>query len=132
MTRNRHGVSFTLTIVVTGVILLMTALSIITLGGSSIQSFFNTLTGEQEEAVTQAEVREACSSRAREINDNYCDMYVSSCDDTDPSSTRTPDKTQTRSERGCTIPSGQDTTVTIQGDEYDCQAQNYIGDRCPA
>lgn len=68
----RKGISFTLTIVVAGVILLMTALSIITLGGSSISSFFGTA-GEQQ---TEALVEQACNDKARQIQQNYCDQYV--------------------------------------------------------
>lgn len=43
----RKGISFTLTIVVVGVILLMTSLSIITLGGSSLSEFFSVLSSKQ-------------------------------------------------------------------------------------
>ncbi len=68
----RKGISFTLTIVVAGVILLMTALSVITLGGSSISDFFGTA-GEQQ---TQALVEQACSDKANQIQDNYCSQYV--------------------------------------------------------
>lgn len=73
---DRHGISFTLTIVVAGVILLMTALSIITLGGSSISQFFQTVGQEQEEAVTQSEVQEACQQKARQLQNGFCSQYV--------------------------------------------------------
>ncbi len=72
----RNGISFTLTIVVAGVILLMTALSIITLGGSSISQFFQTVGGEQQEQVRDADIREACNELIDEINNNYCEQYV--------------------------------------------------------
>lgn len=68
----RKGISFTLTIVVAGVILLMTALSVITLGGSSISDFFGTA-GEQQ---TSALVRQECADLAQQIQQNYCDSYV--------------------------------------------------------
>lgn len=137
MTGNRKGVSFTLTIVVTGVILLMTALSIITLGGSSIQSFFTTITGEQQEAIEQSEIRDACNDLARTINQEYCGQYVQD-DCTDPQATRDPDThPQTGTESGCALSSYYDAAdgdfeVDIQGNTYDCQTEGYIGTRCPA
>ncbi|MFB6294574.1 MAG: hypothetical protein ABEI97_02335 [Candidatus Nanohaloarchaea archaeon] len=79
----RNGISFTLTIVVAGVILLMTALSIITLGGSSISQFFQTVGGEQEEQVRDADIREACNQLKQEINTNYCDRYVKTAEYSD-------------------------------------------------
>lgn len=130
----RQGISFSLTIVVTGVILLMTALSLITLSGSSIQNFFATITSEQEEVVEDAEIREECQDLANQIDRNYCDQYVTeNCNDPQP--TRDTDThTQTGTERGCELSryAGGDFTVTVQGNEYDCQDEGHIGLRCPA
>lgn len=73
---DRKGVSFTLTVVVAGVILIMTALSVITLGGSGIQNFFTTIGQEQQEQVREADIREACNQLKQEISTNYCQKYV--------------------------------------------------------
>lgn len=130
----RRGISFTLTIVVAGVILLMTALSIITLGGSSIQNFFSTISGEQQEAVTQAGVREACNDLKVTINREYCNQYVKK-DCTDPIPTRDPSPhNMTASERSCALSNwGGSYTVTVGGNTYSCMDQGYIADTvCPA
>jgi hypothetical protein len=74
----KKGLSFTLTLVVVGVILLMTALSVITLGGSSINAFFETIGGEQEEAVQQNAIAEACQEKMARIDRNYCNYYIQS------------------------------------------------------
>lgn len=68
----KKGLSFTLTLVVVGVILLMTALSVITLGGSSIGNFFNTV----NEQAADAEIRQACNDLASDIQTSYCSQYV--------------------------------------------------------
>ncbi|MDY6766403.1 MAG: hypothetical protein SVW77_03470, partial [Candidatus Nanohaloarchaea archaeon] len=46
------------------------------LGGSSISQFFQTVGGEQQEQVRQAEIQEACNNLKDEINRNYCEKYV--------------------------------------------------------
>lgn len=74
----KKGLSFTLTLVVVGVILLMTALSVITLGGSSINQFFETIGGEQEQAVQQNAIAEACREKMERIEREYCSQYVQS------------------------------------------------------
>lgn len=134
---DRKGISFTLTMVVAGVILIMTALSVITLGGSSISNFFNTITGQQEQAVTQAEVQQACQDRAQQVRNQYCSLYI------DPSAgnpcataqeTRDTDHTRTASQEGCSwdpyTPS-LSPTVTVQGNTYNCVEEGYLRSTCP-
>lgn len=72
----RKGLSFTLTLVVVGVVLLMTALTVVTLGGSSLSNFFGFFEQKGDEAATQAEIREACNQLKQRINTQYCDLYV--------------------------------------------------------
>jgi len=82
----KKGLSFTLTLVVVGVILLMTALSVITLGGSSLNSFFNTAGDQRDSAQIDAEVRQRCEDLMADIQTNYCSQYVHTAtyqDDTD-------------------------------------------------
>ncbi len=83
----KKGLSFTLTLVVVGVILLMTALSVITLGGSSINAFFETISGEQDEAVRQNAIAEACREKMDRVDRNYCNYYVKTATYTEGGST---------------------------------------------
>lgn len=76
----KKGLSFTLTLVVVGVILLMTALSVITLGGSSLNAFFDTIGGQRDQQVQESNVRAACQDLARDINQNYCSGYVATAE----------------------------------------------------
>lgn len=134
----REGISFTLTIVVAGVILLMTALSIITLGGSSISQFFNTVNDERSDQVQELDVQEACQEKARQIERNYCSNYVNTAGNTPDcgnfQSTRTTDYTRTATSAGCdwTANAGISTTVQVQGSTFDCIDEGYLGSTCPA
>lgn len=74
---NRKGLSFSLTLVIVGVVLLMTALSVITLSGSSLTKWFNTVSGERDATVEEGKIRQACSNLAQQINAQYCQKYVS-------------------------------------------------------
>lgn len=71
----RKGLSFTLTLVVVGVVLLMTALTVVTLGGSSLSNFFGFFQDQGEQAATDAQIREACNQLAQDIDSEYCGMY---------------------------------------------------------
>ncbi|MFB6199331.1 MAG: hypothetical protein ABEJ83_00505 [Candidatus Nanohaloarchaea archaeon] len=64
----RRGISFTLTVVVVGMILILTALSIITLGGSQISQYFNVVGSEQSAAAACHDVEMAAH--------NYCSGYT--------------------------------------------------------
>lgn len=122
----RKGISFTLTIVVAGVILLMTALSVITLGGSSISSFFGTA-GEQQ---TEALIENACNDKARQIQQNYCDEYIATAqishDETggsgEPSGETPCDNGEedhpTSAEEGCSSNGGGDNALEESDDSY--------------
>lgn len=72
MTGNRKGISFTLTLVVIGVVLLMTALTVIVLGGANIGGFLE----RGGEAATEGSVEQACNDLARQISNRYCGQYV--------------------------------------------------------
>lgn len=76
----KKGLSFTLTLVVVGVILLMTALSVITLGGSSLNQFFETFSGERDQAIEQNQIREACIEKMERIDREYCGNYIKTAD----------------------------------------------------
>lgn len=73
---HRKGLSFTLTLVVVGVVLLMTALTVVTLGGSSLSNFFGFFQDKGEQAATDAQIRDACNQLKQRINNQYCDLYV--------------------------------------------------------
>jgi len=190
----KKGLSFTLTLVVVGVILLMTALSVITLGGSSLNQFFETFSGEREEAIQQNEIRSACQDKMQRIDREYCNAYIHSHDYVDGSDAhasgsgdndniydysdyqnesgdeweRNPDSSacsdyrelsrprgfdaamndetdgsasygeaydQTARERGCDWVQGfgENPTVEVQGQTFDCVSEGAISDtRCPA
>lgn len=149
MTANRKGISFTLTLVVIGVVLLMTALTVIVLGGGSIADFFSQVGESDLEATIQAR----CGQKANQINSNYCDMYSNSdCSDlrANPASGYSD---LVRHNDNCgdwveatdhigglldELPEGveadrQNTAVvTIQGDDYDCVQRGYMTPSCPA
>lgn len=72
----RKGLSFTLTLVVVGVVLLMTALTVVTLGGSSLSNFFGFFEQRGDEAATEAQIQDACNQLKQRINSQYCDLYV--------------------------------------------------------
>ncbi len=72
----RRGLSFSLTLVVVGVVLLMTALSLITLSGTSLSEWFDTIMGRQQATVDQAAVERACNDLRDRINREYCEQYV--------------------------------------------------------
>ncbi len=153
MARNRKGISFTLTLVVVGVVLLMTALTVIVLGGGSVADFFQ----QSTEGSLDAAVSQACAQKAQQINNNYCDMYTNAdsggdggdggdgaCDvRRNPSteydtlvenSENCNDWTANSGDRLDDIlnEDGDDVTVTVQGNDYDCRAENEITATCPA
>lgn len=69
---NRKGISFTLTLVVIGVVLLMTALTVIVLGGGEIGGFLQRGGG----ALTSGSIQQGCSNLAEKIDNNYCSWYA--------------------------------------------------------
>jgi len=140
----RKGVSFTLTMVVTGVILIMTALSIITLGGGSIQDFFGQIGSQQQEAVEENKVRDACRELVNEVNQGYCDRYVNQDCSGKPSYTRDDPDKETATSLGCDWQkkwadqhkpdSINGWEVTVEGNAYNCADEGYVNPRtvCPA
>lgn len=131
----KKGMSFTLTVVVVGVILMTTALTIITLGSASLGDFFNTITGQGDQQVEQAAVQQACGRVAQRIQTRYCDAYYSSSDDTTTQRRTEPDHTETCNQQGCDVTGDPftwtdedrgsdytsiDITVTVEGNEYNC------------
>ncbi|MDY6770560.1 MAG: hypothetical protein SV186_01235 [Candidatus Nanohaloarchaea archaeon] len=138
---DRKGISFTLTMVVVGVILFITAVSIITLSGGTLQSFFNWAGQAQGETQQTAAVREACYNLADDANQEYCQMYVANADDgydctsTNPRRQLSGDTTyeDTATEAGCKWTNYKDAIVTVDGSEYNCIDQGYIQTSfCPA
>ncbi len=140
----RKGISFTLTLVVIGVVLLMTALVVIVGGGGSIMDFFQ----RGGEGSLDAAVSQACAQKAQQINSNYCSMYVDTdadgCDvrrnpssDYDTlveNSENCNDWSTQGGENGplADIVEGNDVTVTVQGNDYDCVAEGELSSICPA
>lgn len=133
----KKGMSFTLTVVVVGVILMTTALTIITLGGASLGDFFNTVTGTGEQEVEDQRVQDACKQVARRIQSRYCDGYYNESSGAVILTRSEPEATQTCNERNCDVGiSGDefswdnpnrgndfdtvDLVVTVDGDEYRC------------
>ncbi|MDY6766394.1 MAG: hypothetical protein SVW77_03425 [Candidatus Nanohaloarchaea archaeon] len=134
---DRVGISFTLTIVITGVILLMTALSIITLGGTSINQFFGQTQSETQDAELQARINDRCADLQTQIDNQYCSVYVKPTDCTATAPQRNTTHSVTRSENGdcnwVTAANGFDREVTVEGNTYDCINQGVISDEfCPA
>lgn len=72
----RTGLSFSLTMVVAGVVLMMTALSVIALSGSSLGNWFEWAGGQQSSTVEEADIRAACQDLIQQINQDYCQKYV--------------------------------------------------------
>jgi hypothetical protein len=142
---SRKGISFTLTLVVIGVVLLMTALTVIVVGGGEITDLFRT-SGESQ---LSAAVGEQCSKLAGSINRNYCSMYTEG--DTCDGLQRNPDTTHqtTASQENCDFTTGGggggvpsrvanllngdgEPIVTVQGNEYNCFEENEMTPTCPA
>ncbi len=73
---DRQGMSFTMAIVVSGLVLVATAAVVISFSGSGISDFFNTVDNEQESNVEEYKVQQACSDLKEEINSNYCELYM--------------------------------------------------------
>jgi hypothetical protein len=73
---DRKAISFTMTLVVTGLVLVATAAIVMTFSSSGITDFFNTIGGQQESNVEEFKVQQACSELKEEINTNYCDRYM--------------------------------------------------------
>lgn len=78
----RKGISFTLTLVVIGVVLLMTALTVIVVGGGEISSFIQNL-GETR---GETEVSQQCNQIAQTIQNRYCDRWAAFTESGDPGS----------------------------------------------
>lgn len=159
---DRQGLSFTLTLVVVGVVLLMTALTVIVLGGANLGDFFGD-TGERQLA---QQVAQECSSLADQIDNNYCNYYVDTDSGSGPSDycgdirrSPTSNYETPAAQAGCDwmdAANGRngmaDTRaqesvedllvenddgdrrpiVTVRGNEYDCLQENEMTALCPA
>ncbi len=146
----RKGISFTLTIIIVGVVLLTAALTLVTIFGSGIGSIFGTATDTGE----QAAIRNACNNVVRQIDSQICEAYVGPVGDiTDLSRTRNPSAgyEDTCNEAGCALAYNdfdqngdpairyfyRDTSdyisieVSVDGNEYNCQDQGYLPSSCP-
>lgn len=112
----KKGLSFTLTLVVVGVILLMTALSVITLGGSSLNSFFNTAQGQQDEAEIESAVQQRCEDMMGDIQQNYCSEYIVTAEyrDTDGPSHATSPQDYNNASTGSEWDTGVQSCATTQ------------------
>lgn len=150
----REGLSFTLTLVVIGVILLMTALTVIVLGQTGITETIMSVLDWGGASSVEA----ACDDLAEDINDNYCDLYVNTnatdaCTDTNNRHDTTTGHTQTASEYGCSWEGKEELTeggitspvltedddgtmrpiVEVDGETYNCIDQGHMSNtQCPA
>lgn len=137
----RKGISFTLTIIITAVVLMTAALTLVTLFGSSIGNFFGTVSGTGVEA----SIKQRCSSRMQRVSDK-CSEYYNEDEEGEAkfrNFRQSPDYTETCNDQSCDIgvedneitvagvSTGISATVEIQGDEYDCQDEGYISSSCP-
>jgi len=132
----RKGISFTLTIIITAVVLMTAALTLVTLFGSSVGSFF----GAVSDTSTDARIKQECSSVLRQIDREVCSKYVSTdfsgqATPDDVNSLRSGDNNVTCDEAGCGLNNidqfGISTEIDIDGDTYDCEDQGYIPNNCP-
>ncbi|MDY6766393.1 MAG: hypothetical protein SVW77_03420 [Candidatus Nanohaloarchaea archaeon] len=133
----RRGVSFTMTVVVVAVLLLGTALSILTLSGTSISGFFDQIRSERRETVRETTVRRECRELARRIDRQYCNQYVESCTDSSPQDLSRGNHNRTATAMGCDVTQGpvrDDLSIRVQGNVFDCGpgGKGYISDTCPA
>ncbi len=152
---NRKGISFTLTLVVIGVVLLMTALTVVVLGGGQISDY---ITGIGE-ADLEAQISTQCGQLADRINNNYCSYYVYSGGDGEADEGDC-DNIRRRAASNYEVPAEnvpcnwQDDPadrltgevlvedhddfgtnrpiVVIGGDEYDCLEEGQMTTTCPA
>lgn len=149
----RKGMSFTLTVVVVGVILMTTALTIITLGGASLGDFFNTITGQGEQQAQERQVQQACDDVIQRIQTRYCDAWVEpgnlpTAGDVMQRRSEADSHTATCNEENCPINaaggsfswtdadrpgeySSADTFVEVEGNEFDCRDYG-LPPSCPA
>ena len=88
----RKGISFTLTIIITAVVLMTAALTLVTLFGSSVGSFFGTIS----ETGVDARVRQKCSTVVRRVNDRCSDYYATADTIEDGSETQPGDSSSFR------------------------------------
>lgn len=72
----RRGLSFSLTLVVIGVVLLITAVTVITMTESGIGGFFDSIGGETDDTIEDYEIEQACNDLRESINTQYCDRYI--------------------------------------------------------
>jgi len=72
----RRGLSFSLTLVVVGVILLITAVSVITLTGSGLGGFFDGIGNQQDQTIDDYRIQQACNDVKDQVNTQYCDQHI--------------------------------------------------------
>lgn len=74
----RKGISFTLTILVVSLVLLITALTVMTLQQGYISDLAEMVRGTSEEEFSQIE-RNQLRNRCNTVKDSYCDTGSASC-----------------------------------------------------
>lgn len=158
----RKGLSFTLTLVVIGVVLLMTALTVIVLGTGGIAKNLNFLGGQSQ----GGSVAQACADLAQEIDNSYCtnqNIYVNG---QDASSANCADLNKGRNppnyvlnpnDANCVFVAAANNgaqfsggfqplnnvltkndagnwrpIVTVNNNQYDCIKEGYMTPQCPA
>lgn len=129
----KKGISFSLTMVVVGIILLLTALSVITLSGQSIGGLFDWTKSQKQ----SAKIEDKCIEQARTTDDNYCSHYIQNDVCSNHQANRDPanNYNNTATDEGCDWVDnygGWDGKVTVSGDTYNCVSQGIIDKSCPA
>lgn len=144
----RNGLSYSMTIVIVGVILITTAYSVITLSQGGIGTFFEGIGGQQDDRVEAYQIRQACKEVREDVEQSYCSEYVETaeyggsswtnnvdCSDTQQRRQMKPDNPeQGDKEYGRTATSAQcdwtqnyrDSDVTVQGNDYNCIEEGFI------
>lgn len=139
--------------VVAIVILILTAVSIITLSGGTIGKFTGWVDGIMGEETQAEQIREKCSGIVETMQDDYCTLYTNQgdcsdvqrnrddaagysttateedCNWQDNSASFTPDETLTDNADGESRP-----IVQVEGEQFDCIEEGYIVSdfTCPA
>ncbi len=138
----KKGISFTLTIIIVAVVLMAGALTLVTLFGAGVGDFFGAIT----QTSTEAQLRSRCSTKISTIDREVCSRVPEDGND-NPSSldelSRAPilgGGDSTCDALNCSFSQlvtegelGDDFyTVTIDGDDYNCQDEGYIiNQNCP-
>jgi hypothetical protein len=138
--------------VVAIVILILTAVSIITLSGGTIGKFTDWVDGIIGGETQAEQIREKCRGIVQTIQTDYCELYTNggTCSDVQRSRNDADGYSTTATEEDCNwqdnsgsftpdgtltdTPDGSRPVVEVEGEEFDCIREDYIVEDfvCPA